>query len=115
MIHENFTTVWLEAWNSHNLDAIMAHYADDVSFYSPVAAELSPEGKGHISGKEALREYFSMALQKYPGLCFTLHKALKGVDSVVLYYTSIRHLKSAECMIFDREGKVREVYAHYAP
>ncbi len=31
----NFAQEWLNAWNSHDLEAIMAHYAEDVIFYSP--------------------------------------------------------------------------------
>lgn len=47
---------WLNAGNRHDLDRIMAHYAETIEFISPFAIRLvqSPEGK--IQGKTALRE-----------------------------------------------------------
>src|SRR5438270_868337 len=29
---------WSRAWNAHDLDAILSHYADDVEFVSPSSA-----------------------------------------------------------------------------
>lgn len=29
---------WIQAWNSHNLDAILSHYAEDIVLVSPIAA-----------------------------------------------------------------------------
>ncbi|SEA63640.1 hypothetical protein SAMN05660909_02788 [Chitinophaga terrae (ex Kim and Jung 2007)] len=31
---ESFASAWLEAWNSHDLDAIMEHYDESIVFYS---------------------------------------------------------------------------------
>ena len=35
---KRFAREWIEAWNSHDLDAILSHYATDVVLTSPVAA-----------------------------------------------------------------------------
>jgi ketosteroid isomerase-like protein len=32
---ERFAADWIAAWNSHDLDVILSHYADDVVFHSP--------------------------------------------------------------------------------
>jgi len=41
MITENqaiaFAEHWVQAWNSHDLDAIVSHYEDDVVLVSPNA------------------------------------------------------------------------------
>ena len=33
-----FAAAWADVWNRRNLDAILAHYADDVVLTSPLAA-----------------------------------------------------------------------------
>ena len=37
-----FTETWLRDWNTHDLDAILAHYSDDVVFTSPIAKTIVP-------------------------------------------------------------------------
>ncbi|HVI46951.1 MAG TPA: nuclear transport factor 2 family protein [Chitinophaga sp.] len=103
---------WLDAWNAHDLEAILSHYADDIVFYSPFIKKINNDPSGCIRGKEALRTYFSRALTAYPELHFELYHIMEGVNSVVLHYKSINNLLSAETMIV-KDGKVVEVRAHY--
>lgn len=56
--HE-FANHWVQAWNSHDLDEIMSHYATDVVLVSPVAAKLLNDSSGTVKGREALRAYFT--------------------------------------------------------
>jgi ketosteroid isomerase-like protein len=83
-------THWLEAWNNHDLDAIMTHYHDEVILVSPVAAQLLNDPTGTVRGKQALRAYFKRGLQAYPELTFELIDILWGLESVVLYYRNQR-------------------------
>src|SRR5215831_4331753 len=53
-----FAEEWVDAWNRHDLDGILAHYSEDVVFSSPFAARLIPGGDGTVRGRAALREYF---------------------------------------------------------
>jgi ketosteroid isomerase-like protein len=62
----------IAAWNSHDLERILGHYADDVVLVSPVAAERLGDPTGTVRGKAALRAYFSKALEAYPNLRFDL-------------------------------------------
>ena len=62
----NFATEWVAAWNSHDLEAILVHYAPQVVFTSPVAARLTGETSGTIQGKDALRSYFAKGLELIP-------------------------------------------------
>jgi ketosteroid isomerase-like protein len=39
---------WIDAWNRHDLDAILRHYAPDVEFTSPFVSALSGEASGTI-------------------------------------------------------------------
>src|SRR5262249_57686380 len=61
---------WVKAWNSHDLDRIMAHYADEVVLISPVALTIVGDPSGRVVGKAALRSYFQRALGVYPNLRF---------------------------------------------
>ncbi len=111
----DFAEAWLSAWNSHDLDIIMHHYAEEIEFTSPFIVALNNDPKGTIRDKVALRGYFQRALQKYPELHFELDTVLTGVESVVLYYKSVNNTMSAEFMQLNEAGKVNKVCAHYLP
>lgn len=104
---------WVQAWNSHNLDEIMSHYDDDVTFYSPLIKRINNDPTGCIRGKENLKAYFTRGLEAYPDLHFELYHILEGVNSIVLYYKSINDKLSTEMMVINEKGLVSEVRAHY--
>lgn len=104
---------WIEAWNRHDLDAIVHHYATDVEFTSPFVPALSGEPSGTIHGREPLKEYFRKGLQTYPDLHFELLRTLTGVDSLLLYYRSVKGLLAAEMMTVNGEGQIQAVRVHY--
>ena len=110
-----FAGEWIAAWNNRDLDAILAHYAEDVEFVSPFAVRLLGDPTGTVRGKAALRAYFGRAFEAYPDLTFEMFQVLCGVDSLTLYYRSVKNLLAAEVMEFDASGRVRRVLAHYAP
>jgi ketosteroid isomerase-like protein len=104
---------WSRAWNAHDLDEIMSHYAEDVVLVSPVAARILNDPSGTVKGKDALRAYFKKGLDVYPSLKFELLDVLWGVSSVVLYYTNQKGAKTGEFMEIDSQGKVVRVVANY--
>ncbi len=105
---------WIQAWNRHDLDAILAHYDEAIVFRSPFVAKLAGEPSGTIHGKARLRAYFAEALRKYPDLRFTDVRAHAGVSSVTLTYRSVANLHAAEVMTLNDAGRVIRVDAHYA-
>jgi predicted ester cyclase len=109
----NFALEWIAAWNSHDLEAIMSHYAPQVVLTSPVAARLLGEPSGMVVGSEALLNYFQRGLQVYPNLAFTLLEVMWGVSSVVLYYVNQNNTNCGEFMELAPDGKVVRVVAHY--
>jgi ketosteroid isomerase-like protein len=109
----SFGSTWIEAWNSHDLDRILEHYANDVTFHSPFIVKVLGDDRGRIVGKQALRAYFAKALAAYPDLHFTLRTVLSGVDGITLYYTSVKGLLAAETMLLDASGNIATVHAHY--
>ncbi len=41
---ESFARDWVAAWNDHDLDAVLAHYADGIVFHSPRIAQVMGTG-----------------------------------------------------------------------
>ena len=111
---KEFAREWVEAWNAHDLDRIVTHYATDVVLTSPVAARITGEASGVARGKDALREYFGKGLAMFPELHFRLLEVLEGMQSVVLYYENQRGTRTAEYMEMDAEGKITRVVANYS-
>jgi predicted ester cyclase len=108
-----FAQEWVEAWNSHDLERILTHYDDEIILTSPVALKLL-SGDGTVRGKAALREYFLRGLLAFPDLRFDLIDALWGTETIVLFYlNNVRGTKTAEVMLLNSEGKIREVWANY--
>jgi ketosteroid isomerase-like protein len=105
---------WAEAWNSHDLDAIMEHYDDAVELTSPVPAQLLNAPEGKVAGKAAVRAYFQRGLAAYPELHFELQDVLWGLNSLVLYYSNQKGTKTAELMELSETGRVARVVAHYS-
>jgi ketosteroid isomerase-like protein len=109
---QKFAREWVEAWNSHNLDEILTHYADDFEMNSPVIQQLAGEPSGYLKGKAAVRAYWSKALDMHHNLHFELLNIFLGVNSIVVNYKGHRGL-SAEVFYFNAGGKVAKAYAHY--
>lgn len=103
---------WIAAWNRHDLDAIVHHYAPDVEFTSPFVPALSGKPSGTIRGREPLKAYFRKGLQAYPNLHFDQIRTLIGVDSLLLYYRSVNGLLAAEMMTVNGNGQLQTVRLH---
>lgn len=108
-----FAAYWVKAWNSHDVDAIMSHYASNVVLVSPAVEKLLQVPSGTLVGKDALRAYFERGLEAYPNLAFDLLDVLWGVSSIVLYYTNQKGTRTAEFMELDAGGLVCRVVANY--
>lgn len=110
----DFAQEWVEAWNSHDLERILAHYDDEVILISPVALKLLNNGDGVVQGSTALRDYFLRGIQAFPNRRFDLIDVLWGVETIVVYYgNNVRGSKSAEVMQLTEAGKIRRVWANY--
>jgi ketosteroid isomerase-like protein len=108
-----FVQEWLEAWNSHDLERVLAHFTDDVEFTSPVAAQLISGSDGVIRGKDALRDYWREGLRRIPDLHFEVVAAYAGVDALVINYRNQRGGLVCEVLLFDGD-RVRSGHGTYA-
>lgn len=103
---------WVDAWNAHDLEAILRHYDDDVVFTSPYVVALGFDPSGTLHGIRTLRRYFAAGLSRFPDLRFDLYGVLAGVDSVTIVYTGVRAQQVAEVMALHHGVAVR-VRCHY--
>jgi hypothetical protein len=104
----------IAAWNSHDLERILAHYDDDVVLVSPVAALRFGAPGGEVRGKAELRRYFGRALETNPDLRFELVDVMWGITSVVLYYKNQRGSMTGEVLELGPTGLALRVLANYS-
>lgn len=96
-----FVDDWLHQWNAHDLDALLGHFADDVTFSSPVASQVLPGCDGVLRGKDALREYWTEGLRLIPDLCFEVVASYVGVNTIVINYRNQNGGLVNEVLTFD--------------
>lgn len=108
-----FAAEWIAAWNAHDLDRVLKHYAEDFEMRSPLIVTIAGEPSGRLQGKAAVRAYWAKGLQLLPALHFELVSILVGVEGLTLLYQGHRGLV-AEVFRFDTDWNVVAVSAHYA-
>lgn len=113
MTTAEFAAAWIAAWNAHDLDAVLAHYAPEIEFLSPVARRLT--GDGRVVGINALRAYWAKGLAVHTALAFELDAVLEGDGCLTLLYRNERRQQVAETFEFAADGRVRRAFACYGP
>ena len=108
-----FSQEWVNAWNAHDVEAVLVHFHDDVVFTSPVALELLPQTHGTVRGKAALRAYWSAALTRVPELEFTVEGVYQGIDTIVINYRNQSGRLVNEMLRFTNENLVIEGHGTY--
>lgn len=81
---KEFARDLVAAWNSHDLDRILAHYSEDFELTSPVLKRVRGLEDGTLRGKNAVREWWRHALDKVPELRIELVGMSSGVDSAAM-------------------------------
>jgi ketosteroid isomerase-like protein len=98
---QQFADDWVQAWNSHDVEAVLAHFHDDVVFSSPIAARVLPDSLGVVRGKDALRHYWTTALELLPDLHFDVIGVYRGESTLVINYRNHRGELVNEVLTFD--------------
>jgi len=97
---------WVEDWNRHDLDAVMARLHDDIVFSSPHIPVMVGEPSGVLPGKPAVRAYWARALELLPDLHFDLLGVHVGQDALAVRYVNERGRESTEVLLLDAAGLV---------
>src|SRR5262245_11250028 len=104
---------WIAAWNSHDLERVLALYAEDSEMTSDKIPLLGFDPGGTLHGKPRIREYWSLALRRLPNLHFDLIDVYVSPDSLVVFYRNERGHKICEYLRVDAEGKIRQGSANH--
>ena len=104
---------WIAAWNSRDLERVLALYAEDAEMTSDRIPALGYGATGTVQGKAVLRAYWGTALAKLPGLHFDLIDLYVSPDSVVVFYQNERGKKICEYLRLDTAGKIVQGSANH--
>ena len=104
---------WVEAWNAHDLDTIMALYAPQIVFQTPTIIDTLGLADGRVTGREELREHFARGLARLPDLRFDLEQVYVGVRSLAITYRWADGTSVAELHEYDDDGLIARVQALY--
>lgn len=111
--YEAFADEWLQAWNDRDVEAILAHYTDDIELRSPVAAHLLADPSGMVVGKALLRDYVTTVFHAFPDKRrLSLQGVCQGVGSLIVQFR-FDGGEGAELMEFTISGKVCRAIAHF--
>jgi len=95
-----FVRNWIENWNQRNLESILACFATDVEFTSPKALQFA--GSATLRGKDALRAYWTSALQRIHDLHFVLDHWVwdsNRRELLILYIARLNGVRTRACEI----------------
>ena len=104
---------WIEAWNSHDLERILALYSDEAEMTSDKIPLLGFDPSGTVHGKNSLRAYWRKGLDLLPDLHFTLIDVYVSPDSLVVFYQNERGAKICEYLRLNAEGGIRQGSANH--
>lgn len=77
---------WLTAFNSHDLEKLLALYHSDARHFSPKLKIRKPETNGWVSGKDALREWWQDAFERLPSLHYSVTSLTANTERVFMEY-----------------------------
>jgi ketosteroid isomerase-like protein len=95
---------WSAAFNAHDLEALLALYAENAEHYSPKLKVRRPETQGWVKGKDALREWWRDAFDRLPTLRYEV--LTLTADDAQVFMEYIRHVEGEEDL---RVGEVLEI------
>ena len=86
MSHRRIVQDWLDGWNEHRLDRVMAHYAEDALFQSPTVLLRIPGSDGTVRGRAAIRDLYEKSLAAFPALRFELIDVVERPSGVMVLH-----------------------------
>lgn len=84
--NETIAIKWFEAFNTHNLEALLALYHNEAKHYSPKLKIRQPETNGLVQGKNALRAWWQDAFDRLPTLNYLYTTLTANRDRVFMEY-----------------------------
>jgi len=115
---EKFARDWAAAWNRRDIEAVLAHFHDDVVFTSPTA--LAVTGSPVVRGKDALRAYWTKAMAGIASIRFIVTRVLWDPEInelAIIYMADIdgRTRSVSENLTFGQDGTVARAEIFHGP
>ena len=85
---------WFAAFNAHDLEQLLALYADDAEHFSPKLKVRRPETHGLVKGKEELRSWWRDSFERLPSLRYEVLTLTANSTQVFMEY--LRHVAGEE-------------------
>ena len=104
---------WIAAWNSHDLERVLALYAEGSEMTSDKIQALGFDASGTLRGKARIRAYWGKALALLRNLHFDLIDTYASPDSLVVFYQNERGAKICEYLRLNAEGKIIQGSANH--
>jgi len=104
---------WIDAWNAHDLDRILSHYAPDVEFAADTVTRRWQRPDGKLHGLAELREHFRLGLQLAPDLHFELEEVFSSPGGYAVLYRRNNANRVLDCVEINADGKAHRVTAYY--
>lgn len=104
---------WIDAWNRHDLDAILEHYTDDVVFEANTVVRRFGKADGILRGKQELREHFRRGLSLAPNLHFDLDGVFTAPSGYAVLYRRENGNRVIDMVEVASDGRARRVHALY--
>jgi hypothetical protein len=113
---EQFAKDWVESFNQREIQKVLLHFAEDVTFTSPRA--LAFAGSATIASRREVETYWQAALESISSLRFTLERVINDPISraiVIVYLAEIdgRRTRAAEFYQFDESSRIVRGEAMY--
>jgi steroid delta-isomerase-like uncharacterized protein len=78
---------WLTAFNAHDVDALVALYADDATHSSPKIRALYAETGGTLVGRAALADWWNDSNRRLPNLHYVEIAITADDERAIIEYT----------------------------
>jgi ketosteroid isomerase-like protein len=95
--NEEIAKKWFDAFNTHNLEALLELYHEEAEHFSPKLKVRKPETKGFVKGKAALRDWWQDAFERLPSLKYNYTTLTANAERVFMEYT--RKVENEEDML----------------
>ncbi|MEH2569200.1 nuclear transport factor 2 family protein [Bradyrhizobium sp. AZCC 2289] len=104
---------WIAAWNSRDLERVLALYSEGAEMTSDKIQALGFDPTGTLAGKAKIRIYWGKALTLLPDLHFSLIDLFISPDSIVVFYANERGARICEYLRLDAAGKIVQGSANH--
>lgn len=89
MTNYDIAVQWLQAFNEHNLEKLLALYDNEAVHYSPKLKIRRPETEGLIKGKNELGVWWQDAFDRLPHLKYIERTITADNNRVFMEYTRV--------------------------